>query len=33
LFAIGMFVLVVVVRPTERTILFDVLRGAVTLYK
>jgi len=32
LFAIAMLVLVVIVRPPERMILFDTLRGAVTLY-
>jgi hypothetical protein len=31
-FAIAMLVLVVIVQPPERTILFDVIRGAVTLY-
>jgi hypothetical protein len=32
LFAIAMLGLVVVVRPAERTVLFDAVRGAVTLY-
>ena len=32
LFAIAMLASVVVVRPTERTVLFDAVRGAVTLY-
>ena len=32
LFAIAMLGLVAVVRPAERTVLFDALRGAVTLY-
>ena len=32
LFAIVMLVLVTIVRPAERTILFDTVRGAVTLY-
>ena len=31
-FAIAMLVLVVIVRPPERAILFDVIRGAITLY-
>ena len=32
LFAIAMLGLVVIVRPPERTVLFDAVRGAVTLY-
>jgi hypothetical protein len=32
LLAVAMLVLVVIVRPLERTILFDTVRGAVTLY-